>query len=109
MGIMQLWGGRDTDDEMARAKTRTLDSMKIETLVRQLKSTVRDTDAFKAVYSSIASDKTLSTAEAIEIAYKFAGARQKTKKAALASIGQERLRVSHAKAKAESAAKSRTW
>lgn len=109
MGIMQLWGGRDTDEDMARAKTRTLDTTKIESLVHQLKATVRDTDAFKAVYSSIASDKILSTAEAIEIAYKFSGSRAKTKKAALAAIGQERLRVSHAKAKGESAAKTRTW
>jgi hypothetical protein len=111
MGIMQLWGGRDdTDEDMARANARVLDAAKVASWVRQLKATLKDADAFKEVYTSIADDKTLSAQEVIEIAYGFAGGkRAKNKKSALASIGQERLRASHAKRKAESAAKARTW
>ena len=110
MGIMQFWGGHEADEDMARAKARLLDAAKIDSWVLQLKSTLMDADAFKSVYTAIADDKSLSAPEVIEIACKFAsGARVKTKKAALAAIGQERLRIAHAKRKGESAAKTRTW
>lgn len=108
MGIMQLWGGHDTDEDMARASKRTLDAAEVDTWVEQLKSSLKDTKAFKAVYSGLV-DTTLSAADVIEIAFRFTGAKAKTKKAAMTAIGQERLRVSHARAKGESAAKTRTW
>lgn len=110
MGIMQLWGGHEADDDMARTKGRQLDAAKIESWVRQLKSALNKTDEFKAVYTAIAEDKSLSAQEVIEVAYKFtSGARTRTKKAALAAIGQERLRGLHAKRKGETAAKTRVW
>ena len=110
MGIMQLWGGHDTDEDMARANARPLDKVKVDALVQQLKLAVRDPDSFKRLLSSIESDRALSAAEIAAIAQGFVGGvRPKSKKAAIAAIGQERLRLSHAKAKGESAAKTRTW
>lgn len=110
MGIMQLWGGHGTDEDMARANTRKLNTVKIDAWVQQLKLAVRDPEAFKRLLASIESDRALSAAEVAAIAQGFAGgASPKNKKAAIATIGQERLRLSHAKAKGESAAKTRTW
>ena len=82
MGIMQLWGGHDTDEDMARTKARTLSAAEINSWVGQLRSTLKNTDAFKAVYNALASDKTLSAADLIEIAHGFTGSKAKTKKAA---------------------------
>ena len=94
---------------MARA-ARPLDTARVEELVAQPKLAVKDSDAFKSVYTALLADKSLMAQEAVEIAYRFAGGfRQKSKKAALAAIGQERLRLVHSKAKGESAAKTKTW
>jgi hypothetical protein len=112
MGIMQLWGGHDTDEDedMARANARPLDKVKVDAHVQQLKLAVRDPDAFKRLLTAIDADKTLSAAEVAAIAQGFVGGvKPKSKKAAITAIGQERLRLSHAKAKGESAAKTRTW
>lgn len=110
MGIMQLWGGHDTDEDMARANSRPLDQIKVDALVQQLKLAVRDPGSFKRLLASIESDRAITAAEIALIAQGFAGgAKPKNKKAAIAAIGQERLRLSHATAKAESAAKTRTW
>jgi chromosome segregation and condensation protein ScpB len=110
MGIMQLWGGHDTDDDMARANARPLDKIKVDALVQQLKLAVREPEAFKRLLASIESDRALSAAELTAIAQGFAGGvKPKNRKAAIAAIGQERLRLSHAKAKGEAAAKTRTW
>lgn len=106
MGIMQLWlGGQEADDDMARAEARPLDAAKIDSVVRQLKLAVADAHEFR----SVAEDRSISGPELIEIAHRFAGIRAKTKKAALTAIGQERMRMVHAKAKAASAAKTKTW
>ncbi len=100
MFMLQSWAlNQETAEDMARA-ARPLDSAKIEELAAQLKLTVKDPDAFKSVYTALLADKSLTAQEAIEIAYRFVGGfRQKSKKAALAAIGQERLRLAHSKAK----------
>jgi hypothetical protein len=110
MSILQSWGFKqEAAENMARA-ARPLDTAKVEELVGQLKLAVKDPDAFKSVYTELLADKSLTAQETIEIAYRFAGGlRKKSKRAALAAIGQERLRVAHSKAKGESAAKTRTW
>lgn len=109
MGIFQLWGSRGADDDMARRQQKQPDAAKIEARARELKAALSDTDAFAAVYGALNTDKALLTAEAIEIAYRVTGTRAKTKKEALACIGQKRLRLAHAKAKSASAQKTRTW
>jgi AAA domain len=53
--------------------------------------------------------KTLSAAEVIGIASQLVGSKPKSRKAALTDMAQERLRVSHAKAKGDRAAKTRLW
>ena len=110
MSMLQSWSFKqEAAEDMARA-ARPLDTARIEELVAQLKLAVKDSDAFKSVYTELLADKSLTAEEAIEIAYRFVGGfRKKTKKAALAAIGQERLRLAHSKAKGESAAKTRTW
>jgi len=111
MGIFQAWlGGREEDDGMARAKAQPLDAAKIEMHVQRLKLAARDGDAFKLASVALAEDKSLASPELIEIAHRFAGGlRPKTRKAALTAIAQERLRLAHALAKGESAAKARVW
>src|SRR5579864_2594152 len=110
MSMLLSWAFKqESAEDMARA-ARPIDSAKVDELVSQLKLTVDDPEAFKSVYTELLTDKSLTAQETIEIAYRFIGGfRKKSKKAALAAIGQERLRLSHAKAKGESAAKTRTW
>jgi hypothetical protein len=110
MAIFRSWAGEEeAAEDMACAK-RPLDLAKVDELVRQLKLSVKDPLAFKSVYTELLENKSLGAQEAIEIAHRFVGGfRHKSKKAALAAIGQERLRLAHAKAKGESAAKTRTW
>lgn len=111
MSILLNWlGGREADEDMARAKTKPVDEAKVNAFVQQLKLAVRDGNAFKGVYDAIQEDDTLSAAELGAIAQGFAGGvKPKSKKAALAAIGQERLRIFHADAKAKSASKSKVW
>jgi hypothetical protein len=108
--MFRLWAGeQEAAEDMARAK-RPLDTAKVDELVQQLKLTAKDPLAFTSVYTELLADKSLSAQEAIEVAYRFVGGfRHKSKKAALAAIGQERLRLAHSKAKGEAAAKTRTW
>jgi len=111
MSILTSWlGVREADEEMARANAKPLDAVKIDAYVKQLKLAVRDGQAFESVYTEIEGDTTLAAAEVVAIAQAFVGgSKPKSRKVALASIRQERLRVSHAKSKSESAAKARTW
>ncbi len=110
MSMLSSWGFRQEPDQVMARTARPIDIARVDGLVSQLKLTVRDPEAFKTVYAALLADKSLSANEAIEVAYKFIGGfRQKSKKAALAAIGQERLRLAHATAKAESAAKTKTW
>lgn len=111
MGIITAWlSGAEAEDAMVRANKRPLDTAKIDALVQQLKLSVRDAEAFNSVYTSITDDRTLTAGEVIEIAFGFLGGhRPKGKTAALAAIGQERVRIAHAKAKGDSAAKARVW
>lgn len=111
MAILGNWlGGREAGEDMARANARPLDAARIDSIVQQLKLAVKDADAFKRVYDSIADDEALTAQEVIAIAHKFVGGiKPKSKKAAITAIGQERMRVSHAKSKGESAAKTRLW
>ncbi len=110
MSMLQSWALKNEEAEDMARNARPIDIAKVDGLVAQLKFTVKDPDAFKPVYTALVADKSLTAQEAIEIANKFVGGfRQKSKKAALAAIGQERLRLAHSKAKGESAAKTRTW
>jgi hypothetical protein len=110
MSILGFWAlNEEATEDMAR-NAQLVDIAKVDELVAQLKLTVKDPDAFKPVYAALVADKSITAQEAIEIAHRFVGGfREKSKKAALAAIGQERLRLQHAKAKGESAAKTRTW
>lgn len=108
MGMLDWFGGHESED-MPRAKARPLDMAKIDQHVRSLKAAVRDGDAWKPTYAALVDDKSLTTQEVIAIAESFVGLRPKSKKAALTAIGQERMRVSHAKSKGDSAAKTRVW
>jgi hypothetical protein len=110
MGIMDFLGGRQVGDDMAGAKARPLDAAKIEGYVSQLKRVVYDRPAFDAVFQSLIADKAVSASEMIEIARAFAhGVKVKAKKDAILAIGQERMRLSHAKSKSESATKAKGW
>lgn len=109
MGIFQLWGSREADDDMARRQQKQLDSAKVDAWAHDLKASMSDAEAFAAVYAALACDKSLLTAEIVEISFRVTGTRAKTKKQALASIGQQRLRLAHARAKSASALKTRTW
>jgi hypothetical protein len=109
MGIFQLWSSRGAEDDMARNSRKQPDSAKIDARTSELKASMANAEAFAEVYGSLNSDATLLTAEAIEIAHRITGMRAKTKKQALASIGQQRLRLTHAKAKGASAQKTKTW
>ena len=103
-------GGRDTGDEMARARTQAIDSARISQLADELRLAVTDKEIFNSVCDAIADDNTISAAEVIDIAHKFlGGSKPKSRKAALSAIRQERLRLSHAKAKGETASKAKTW
>jgi hypothetical protein len=111
VGLLEtLLRGRETDEDMAHAKAKPLDDVRIDEHVQHLRRTIKDGPAFKLVYESLVNDQRLSAQDVIAIAYKFVGGkRPPTRKAALTTIGQERMRVSHAKSKAASAAKSTTW
>jgi hypothetical protein len=103
-----LTGKRKADESMART-TRSVDQKRIDALALRLQSAMSDAGAFKALLASIDEDKTLSAAEVIRIASQLVGSKPKSRKAALTDMAQERLRVAHAKAKGERAAKTRLW
>lgn len=101
--------GHDAEDDMARGKARPLDESRIDTAVRELRRVLPDPAAFKSAFEALVADKALGAADAIEIAYRLLGGiRPKSRKAALTAIAQERMRLSHAKSKGESA-KIRVW
>lgn len=106
----RIWSGSEADEEMARASAKALDNEKIDTHVGQLKKLVRDAEALQSAIDSLDGDTALSANEIVEISHRFLGGKKpKSRKAAIAALGQERLRLSHARAKAATAAKSRTW
>lgn len=110
MGIMDFWGGRGADAEMARAKVKPLDAARVAAYVDDLRQAVYERVLFDAIVSRLTADKALSAPEMVAIAKDFAhGVKVKAKKDALLAIVQERMRLVHAKSKAESAAKTRTW
>lgn len=99
----------DTEDDMARAKARPLDEARIAAVVQELRLTIDKPPAFKPVFEALAGDVTLSAGDIIEIAHRLlGGARAKSRKAALTAIAQERMRLSHARSKGQSA-KVRVW
>jgi|GEM_PF-5881096 len=109
MGIFSFrLGGRGAENDMARANARPVDTAKIRALVDRLDETASDAKAFKALLAQLTSDKTISSQELIMVAQAFAGRKPKSRKDAMTAIAQERLRLSHAKAKGESA-KTRVW
>lgn len=106
----RIWTSSEADDDMARAGAKPMDLKRIDALVDQLKKTVRDADDFNSVVTSMDGDKSLSATEIMEVSRRFVGGiKPKSRKAAITALGQERLRLSHARAKAATAAKSRTW
>jgi hypothetical protein len=106
----RIWSGSEADEEMARASAKALDNEKIDTLVGQLKKLVRDADALQLAIDSLDADSAFSAGEVVEISYRFlGGTKPKSRKSAIAALGKERLRLSHARAKTATAAKSRTW
>lgn len=106
----RIWSGSEADDEMARASAKLLDNEKIDKLVGQLKKLVRDGEALQSAIDSLDADESFSAGEIVEISHRFLGGKKpKSRKAAIAALGKERLRLSHARAKAATAAKSRTW
>jgi hypothetical protein len=111
MGILGSWlGGREVDEEMARTKAKAGDAARIEQLADELKLAVKDAAAFKAAFAQLAEDEGLAAADIIAVAHRFVGGRKPTsRKAALKAIAQERVRVSHAMAKAATASKVRSW
>ena len=110
MGMLGWLGGREAGEDMARAKAGPIQAARVDEIVGQLKSTVGNADAFSRVYGALAEDASLTTQDVIAVAHKFVGgAKPKTKKVALIAIGQEWMRVSHAKSKTESAAKTKLW
>lgn len=109
MHISEGLQGECEDDEMARAK-KPLDEAKVDDLVQKLQTSLTDAEDFRQIYLSIVNNDKLSTLEVVSIAHKFVGGQKpKSRKAALTAIGQERLRLVHAKAKSATAAKSKTW
>lgn len=109
MGMLASWlGGAEAGDDMARA--RPLDAKKVTQLTNALRAAGDDAAVLKEAYRTICDDDSLSAAEVIEIAHQYlGGVKPKSRKAALSAIGQERLRLAHAQAKAASAAKVRVW
>ena len=106
----RIWTSNEADDEMARASAKALDNEKIGAIVGQLKKLVRDAEALQSAIDSLDADESFSAGEVVEISHRFLGGkRPKSRKAAITALGQERLRLSHARAKAATAAKSRTW
>lgn len=101
--------GRDSEDDMARAKAHPRDSQKLAGIVERLRLTITDAEAFKPVFENLEADKSLTAPDVVEIAYRLLGGiRPKSRKAALTAIAQERMRLAHAKSKGESA-KIRVW
>lgn len=110
MAMLAFLGGREPDDDMARAALKPLDAEKIQSWVGELKRTVYDRAAFEAVFAQLGSDKTFSAPELLEIARLFAhGHKAKNKKDALLAIGQERIRLANGRAKGTSASKTPSW
>jgi hypothetical protein len=107
--LLSLEEGLEADEAMARG-AKVIDDVKVERVVSLLSAHVSDAGKFRQTLESIASDRSLGSAELIEIAYRFVGGkRQKSGKAALLSVAQERLRISHAVAKGVTASKTRVW
>lgn len=110
MSILSMWLRQDSEDDMARAKNKPLDQTKVDAWVSRLKLAARDSSQFDAVFNELGEDQLVGSAEVLAIAQKFAGGlKPKSKKAALLAIAQERQRLVHARAKGESAAKTRVW
>jgi hypothetical protein len=110
MSILSAWLRQDGEDDMARAKKPPLDQTKVDAWVSRLKLAARDASQFDAVFDELGESSLVGSAEVLAVAQKFAGgAKPKSKKLALLAIAQERQRLVHAKAKGESAAKTRVW
>lgn len=110
MSILKAWLGRDREDDMARPKKLPLDQTKVDAWVARLKLAARDASQFDNVFGELEAGELLTPAETLAVAQKFAGgSKPKSKRAALLAIAQERQRLVHAKAKGDSAAKTRVW
>jgi hypothetical protein len=110
MGMLDfIGGGRSDDDEMA-AKSHALNAEAIERHLALLKAVTYDREAFQKAYQALVADKAMTAVDMVELARRYTcGARTPSKKAAILAIGQERSRLALAKAKAESAARAKTW
>lgn len=98
------------DPDMARKTARPLNAEAIERYHTRLKAATYDRDVFRHVLDELASDKSLTAADAIEIATNFTlGHRAASRKAAVLAIGQERARLSLAESKSASAVRAKSW
>jgi hypothetical protein len=111
MAMLELWSGEcQVGEDMARSKSRQLNTDRIAMTVSQLKMSLHDAAVFQSWVEKIEADKTLSAAEIIEIAKLFVGGvRATSRTAALSSIVRRRIEMSHARAKSNLAAKTRLW
>lgn len=108
--LQWLFGLDDTDEDMRRAKAAPVSQVKIDAHVAKLKLAVRDARAFQLELENLSGDKALTAAEVMEIARIFVGSNSaRSRRAAISAIAQERLRIAHADAKADSARKARVW
>jgi len=107
--LSRLLGRTDGSEEMSRSATVQV-SPAVEELTQQLRANVADAASFADVVERIQCDDSLSASDVITIAHSFVGGRRaKSRKAAFTAIEQERLRLSHARAKSASASKSPVW
>lgn len=110
MGMLAWFNDRDEDDDMASKRATALNTEAIERYLGLLKAGTFDRPQFDQVYLALSDDKKMSKADMVELARRYTlGRIEKTKKDALLAIRQERARLSLAKAKEESAGRTKLW
>ncbi len=98
------------EDAMARKRASALNTEAIECYLGKLKASTFDRQQFDLVFLALSADKALSKTDIVELARCYTlGRIEKTKKDAILAIRQERARLSLAKAKEESAGRTKLW
>jgi hypothetical protein len=93
-------------DEVA---PQPLDQQRIEAHVVRLKAAAVEFSWFESLVDELDDDRSLPAPALAEIARRFARRPVRNRKQAVEALMQEGLRLAHARAKAESAAKTRLW
>lgn len=110
MGMLAWLNDRDEDDDMASKRAIALNTEAIESYLGKLKASTFDRGEFDKIFLALGADKAVSKADMVELARRYTlGRVEKTKKDALLAIRQERARLSLAKAKEESAGRTKLW